>query len=385
MHPDTDAPIYLDHHATTPLLPEVVEAMLPYLREHFGNPSSGHAYGLRARAAVEQARAQVADLLGAAPEEIVFTSGGTEACNLAIRGGVGALGPRRVHVITSQIEHPAVDRPLARLETEGHAVTRLPVDPEGLVSAEVVGAVLRRDTALVSLMLANNETGALQPVGAVAAAARGTGVLVHTDASQAVGKVPVRVDALGVDLLSVAGHKLYAPKGVGALYVRRGTRIRPLLLGAGHERGLRPGTESVASLVGLGVACAVAARDLVAEAARVVALRDRLWERLRAAVPGLRWNGPTDPARILPGALHVSFPGVRGAAVLAGAPEVAATTGAACHEGSEQPSAVLTAMGIPRDEALGAVRLSLGRGTTAADVDRAADALVRSWTALPRD
>ena len=370
-------PIYLDHNATTPLRSEVVDAMLPYLREHFGNPSSGHVYGQRAHRAIERARAQVAALLGAAAPEIVFTSGGTEANNLAIRGAA-ALSERR-GLLTSAVEHPATAQPLRALAARGWTVTALPVDATGRLVPGAEGAV-DDDTALVTVMHANNETGTLQPVAALAAAARARGALSHTDAAQSVGKVPVRVDELGVDLLSVAGHKLYAPKGVGALYVRSGVTLPPLLLGAGHEGGLRPGTENVASIVGLGEACRLAGEALTSEAGRLRALRDRLHARLAEGAPGLALNG--HPSLRLPNTLNVRFPGVSGNAVLAAAPEVAASTGSACHDHGESPSAVLLAQGLSPAEALGAVRLTLGHGTTEADVDAAARALIRAFRRL---
>lgn len=371
----TEVPIYLDYNATTPVLPEVVDAMLPYLRDHFGNPSSGHALGRRARSAVDEARAQVAALIGAQADEVTFTSGGTESNNLAIRGSVEATGTR--HVVTSVVEHPATERPCQWLEARGVAITRLGVDHYGRVATADADAAIRPGTGLVTVMHSNNEVGTLQPIAELAALAARHGALVHTDAAQSVGKVPVHVDELRVDLLSIAGHKLYAPKGVGALYVRRGTPLRPVLLGAGHERGVRPGTENVASIVGLGVAAAVASATLDAEAARVRALRERLWEALRAGVPGLALNG--EPERRLPNTLNVRFPGASGAAILASAPQVAAATGSACHDGDEVASAVVLAMGVPREDALGSVRLSLGRGTRAEDVDSAAAALVRAW------
>lgn len=374
-------PIYLDHNATTPLLPEVVDAMQPYLREHFGNPSSAHAYGRRAREAVEQARARVAALLGARAEEIIFVAHGTEANNLAIRGGAAAL-PEKRHVVTSVIEHPATTEPCRELEKHGMRVTWLPVDEHGRVRVSEAVAALRGDTALVTLMHANNETGVLQPIAELAREARGRGVLVHTDAAQSVGKLPLSVGALGVDLLTVVGHKFGAPKGVGALYVRQGTPLRPVLLGAGHERGLRPGTENVASLVGLGVACEVALHTVEEEAKRVRALRDELWERLRARIPGLALNG--HPEERLPNTLNVRFPGVSGSALLAATPEVAASTGSACHAGEESASSVLTAMGVEPRAALGSVRLSLGRTTTREDVRVAADALAEAWGRLAR-
>jgi cysteine desulfurase len=371
-------PIYLDHNATTPLLPEVVDAMLPFLREHFGNPSSSHIYGVRARSAVERARGQVAAAIGCDADEIVFTSGGTEANNLAIRGVVEAVEHARV--VTTLIEHPATARPCAWLEEHGRGVTRIGVDPDGRARLDEARAAIDRRTTLVTVMHSNNETGVLQPVAELARLSHAAGARVHTDAAQSVGKVPVRVRELDVDLLSIAGHKLYAPKGVGALYVRRGTKLAPLVLGAGHERGLRPGTENVASIVGLGVACEAVTRDLEVAGARMRALRDLLWERLASGVPGLALNG--HPELRLPNTLNVRFPGASGTAVLEGAPEVAASTGSACHEGGETASAVILAMGVRPEDALGSVRLTLGRGTTEEDVLRAAEALVRSWKQL---
>ena len=369
-------PIYLDHNATTPLLPEVVEAMLPYLREHFGNPSSAHVYGARARDAVARAREQVAALLGCDPDEVVFTSGGTEANNLAIRGATEAREDR-ARVVTTVIEHPATARPCEWLERHGRSVTRIGVDSDGRARPEELRAALDGHTALVTVIHSNNETGVLQPVVDFAELAHAVGAVVHTDAAQSLGKLSVRVRELGVDLLSVAGHKLYAPKGVGALYVKRGTSLVPFALGAGHEGGLRPGTENVASIVGLGIACDVAARDLELVAARIRSLRDALWERLLASIPELALNGHYELR--LPNTLNVRFPRASGGAVLAGAPEVAASTGSACHEGHESASAVILAMGVPHEAALGSVRLTLGRSTTKDHVTRAADALVRSW------
>ncbi len=370
-------PIYLDHNATTPLLPEVVDAMLPFLREHFGNPSSGHVYGVRAAAAVERAREHVALLLGCEPHELLFTSGGTEANNLAIRGVMEAQSGTRTKIVTSSIEHPATSRPCDWLERHGHVVARVPVDADGRVNLDAAGAAIDAATGIVTVMHSNNETGVLQPIAELAALAHAAGALLHTDAAQSVGKLAVRVRELGADLASLAGHKLYAPKGVGALYVKRGTPIAPFALGAGHEHGLRPGTENVASIVGLGVACAAAARDLEATEARTRALRDELWQRLAAAIDGLALNGHRELR--LPNTLNVRFPNASGTAVLAGAPEIAASTGSACHAGHESASAVIVAMGVRPEDALGSVRLTLGRSTTADDVARASDALVRSW------
>lgn len=374
----TTDPIYLDHNATTPLLPEVVEAMLPYLREHFGNPSSGHAYGIRARNAVARAREQVAASLGCDAEEILFTSGGTEANNLAIRGVLESA--ERQHIVTTRIEHPATARPCEWLEGQGHLVTRLGVDGDGRARLDEGRDAIDRDTALVTVMHSNNETGVLQPVAELARLAHAAGARLHTDAAQSVGKVPVRVRELNVDLLSVAGHKLYAPKGVGALYVKRGTPLAPLVLGASHEHGLRPGTENVASIVGLGVACERVTRDLAGNAARMKALRDLLWQQLASGVPGLTLNGHRELR--LPNTLNVRFPRASGTALLEGAPEVAASTGSACHEGQESASAVILAMGVKPEDAVGSVRLTLGRSTTEEQVGRAAQALVRAWRRL---
>jgi len=377
-------PVYLDYNATTPIDPAVVEAMLPYLAEHFGNPSSNHVYGRRARQAVEAAREEVAALIGAHADEVVFTGSATEANNLALQGVARALRAARRHVITSAIEHPAVAAPCRRLGEDGWGVTVLPVDGEGRVDADTAAAALRPDTALVSVMHASNETGAIQPVAAIAGLARQRGVLVHSDAAQSVGKLRVQVDDLGVDLLTLAGHKFYAPKGVGALYVRRGTPLSPILLGADHERGLRPGTENVALIVALGVAARLARERGTAAGEHLRRLRNRLHALLRDGVPGLVLNGPVEER--LPNTLHVSFPGVSGRALLAAVEgEVAASVGSACHSEGNAVSGVLMAMGIGSERALGAVRLSVGLPTTEEDIDHAAGALVAAWGGLVGD
>jgi cysteine desulfurase len=362
-------PVYLDHNATTPVAPEVLDAMLPYLRDHYGNPSSDHPIGRRAAAAVDQARGRVAALIGAEPGEIVFTSGGTESNNLAIRGTASVAEPTRRRMVTTVVEHPATTAPLAHLETKGWTITRLPVTRAGTVDAAVAAAELGPDVALVTMMLAQNETGAILPVGDVATQAHKTGAVVHTDAAQAIGKIDVNVNDLDVDLLSIAGHKCYAPKGVGALYRRAGTPLGPVLLGAGQEGGVRPGTENVASIVGLGAACELAGRRLAADGPRLVMLRDTLWEQLRDAIPALVRHTPQNS---LPNTLMVSFPDVLGRAVLAASPGLAASTGSACHAGQDTPAATLLAMGSTPQVALGAVRLSLGRTTTATDISTAA-------------
>ena len=372
-------PVYLDHNATTPVLPEVVDAMLPYLRQHFGNPSSAHLYGNRTHAAVETARKQVAALVGCDSAEITFTSGGTEANNLAINGVV-ATRPERTHIVTSVVEHPATEMPCAYLESQGYAISRVPVDETGMIELDLLASVLRDDTALVSIMHANSETGTLQPIREIASAAHKHGALVHSDAAQTTGKISFGVDKLGVDLLSIVGHKMYAPKGIGALYIRSGTAIAPQLLGGGHEQGLRSGTENVPYIVGLGKACEIARADGDEVNERIRNLRDQLWESLNDAIPGLTLNG--HPVLRLPNTLNVRFPGVSGNAVLANAPEIAASTGSACHTEDASASAVIRAMGLSESEALGSVRLTLGRGTTDGDVRTAASALVRAFKAV---
>jgi cysteine desulfurase len=377
-------PIYLDYNATTPIDPAVLDAMLPYLREHYGNPSSTHAYGKRAHDAVEQARRQVAELLNAEPDEIVFTGGGSEASNFAIKGavfvrmtGLFARWRDAPHVVISAVEHPATTQPCDFLKRLGCAVTVVPVDRQGCVDPEAVRRAITKRTALVSVMHSNNEVGTFQPIKEIAALTRARGVLLHTDAAQSVGKVPLDVNDLGVDLLTVAGHKLYAPKGVGALYVRRGVRLEPFLHGAGHEGGRRAGTENVPYLAALGAACAIARKALPEEAGRLRRLRDRLWERLRAGL-GDRVSLNGHPEKRLPNTLNVNVAGCVGAELLEKTPAVAASTGSACHEGKVTQSAVLCAMGVPPELGRGALRLTVGRFTTEEQIDRAADALVRS-------
>ncbi len=369
--------IYLDHNATTPVAPEVLDAMLPYLRDQYGNPSSDHPPGRRAAAAVGQARARVAALVGADPGDIVFTSGGTESNNLAIRGTAAASAPGRRRIITTVLEHPATTAPCEHLETQGWTITRLPSNRTGSIDTATAAAALGLDVALVTMMLAQNETGAILPVADIAAHAHRAGAVVHTDAAQAIGKINVDVNDLDVDLLSIAGHKCYAPQGIGALYQRPGTPLKPLLRGAGQERGLRPGTENVAGIVGLGAACDMARTHLATETERLAGLRNSLWQMLNAAIPGLVRHTPEVS---LPGTLTVSFRGITGRAVLAHAPGLAASTGSACHSGHDTPSATLLAMGVTHATALGAVRLSLGRATTATDIATAATILATAHT-----
>lgn len=376
-------PIYLDYNATTPVAPDVLDAMLPWLRGEYGNPSSTHACGRRAAQAVARARGQVAELIGANAPEIVFTGCATEANNLALLGVARALGVENRHLVVSAIEHPAVMAPALRLRDQGWALTVLPVDTFGRISLDHLAAALRSDTALVSVMHANNEVGTLQPIREIARITRERGILLHTDAAQSAGKLPLDVDELGVDLLTLAGHKFYAPKGVGALYVRTGTSIRPVLHGAEQEHGLRPGTENVAGIVALGAAAALARHSLPAAADRLRALRDHLHRCLLAAVPDLRLNG--HPEERLPNTLHVSFPGVSGRALLGEAADVvAASVGSACHSEHDAVSGVLAAMGADAERAAGAVRLSVGRGTTLDEVERAADALACAWRQMHR-
>ena len=381
-------PIYLDHNATTPVAPEVLDAMLPYFRERFGNPSSNHRFGAEAKEGLEKAREEVAGLIAAEPEQILFTSGGTEASQVALLGAAAALRDRRpdgglLRIVSFLLEHPATLEPLALLERGGDRVVLVPADPNGVVRIDRFLAEWTAEPApdLASLMHAHNETGAIQPVERVGEASRRAGGLFHVDAAQSIGKIPVDVGRIGCDLLSIAGHKLYAPKGVGALFVRDRRAIRPLQPGGGQEGGLRGGTPNVAGAVGLGAACRLAARRLAEGATqRLAGLRDSLWQRLDAAIPGLVRT--TGPAPTLPNTLHLRFPRVTGNALLAATPEIAASTGSACHAGSDRPPAGIVALGVPEEEALGSVRLSLGHGSTEEDLAAAAAALIRSWNSL---
>jgi cysteine desulfurase len=382
-------PIYLDYNATTPLDPAVVEAMLPYLNEHYGNPSSAHGLGKTAHQAVERARQQAAALMGAQADEIVFTGGGTEASNYALKGSVfiklrGWFGrwARGAHLIISAVEHPATVQPCEFLKRLGCRVTVVPVDGQGLVDPDAVGKAMQRGTTLVSIMHSNNEVGTLQPIKEIAALTRRHGVLLHTDAAQSLGKVAVDVNDLGVDLLTVAGHKLYAPKGVGILFIRRGVKLEPLLHGAGHESGRRAGTENVPYLVALGTACELARRGLPEATNKLRALRDRLWQRLQAGL-GERVVLNGHPEKRLPNTLNASFIGHVGSELLEKVPEIAASTGSACHEGKISQSPVLCAMGVPPKIGQGALRLTVGRFTTEEQVDRAAEFLIRAAKGEP--
>ncbi|MBI3409759.1 MAG: cysteine desulfurase [Planctomycetes bacterium] len=380
-------PIYLDYNATTPIDPAVVDKMLPYLKDHFGNPSSTHCYGRNAHEAVDRARQQVSALLGAQPDEIIFTSGGTEASNHAIKGAAFAKmqgifgrlfgGLRGVHIITSAIEHPATLQPCDFLRRLGCKITILPVDGHGLVDPGDVRKAITGTTTLVSIMHANNEVGTLQPIREIAKITRERGVLFHTDAAQSVGKLPVDVNDLGIDLLSVAGHKVYAPKGIGALYVRGGVKLESFMHGAGHEGGRRAGTENVPYAVGLGTACEIAGRNLDQTTRHLRELRDRLWNHLQVGLGGkVVLNGHPDLR--LPNTLNVNFVGHVGAEFLQKVPEIAASTGSACHEGQISQSPVLCAMRVPPEIGQGAVRLTVGRFTTEDEIDRAGAILVKT-------
>jgi cysteine desulfurase len=378
MMPIVTKPVYLDNNATTPVDPDVLNAMLPYLGDEFGNPSSAHALGRRARDAVENARAEVASLIGARPDEILFVSGGTEASNIAIRG-IAAKRPRGA-IVTTAIEHPATEACCAFLESQGRKVTWIAPNTDAVVDAEKFIAAIDEDTALATIIHAQNETGTLQPVADISAAARKRGAAIHADAAQSAGKIAVNVDELGVDLLSIAGHKLYAPKGIGALYIRRGIELPPLLLGAGQEHGRRPGTENVAYIVALGAACKIAKAHLQTGLHDLRKLADQLYAGLEREIPGIRLVG--HPVQRLPNTLNVLFPGVSGRRLLECCPGVLASNGSACHADSEEPSAILTALGIPPHEALGSVRLSLGRQSSRAELEIAASRLVAAWRDL---
>ena len=359
--------IYLDFNASTPIAPEVAEAMKPFLSQHFGNPSSQHWAGIPAKGAIEHARGQVADLLGCSPDEIGFTSGGSESNNHAIKGVFFALRGKGNHIITTQIEHPAVHNPCRFLEKLGAKVTYVPVDRYGRVDHQDIRKALTSRTILITVMHANNEVGTMQPIEEISKIAREHGVIFHTDAAQSVGKISTKVDDLGVDLLSVAGHKLYAPKGVGALYIRGRTPIEPLIHGANHETGRRAGTENILLIVGLGKACEIAKKYLTDDTIRN--LRDRFWKLLQDHFGDeISLNG--HPVHRLPNTLNISFVGKPGGEILSRLDGVAASTGAACHSGSVELSPVLKAMGIPARVGMGAIRFSLGRTTTLQELER---------------
>jgi len=361
--------IYLDYNATTPIDPRVAEAMLPYLHGLYGNPSSGHSFGQEARRGVDAARGQVADLLGCQAEDLIFTSGGTEANNHAIKGVAFAHRNRGNHIITSSIEHPAVTEVCRYLEGQGFRVTYLPVDDTGLVEVGQLESALTGETVLVTIMHANNEVGSIQPIAEIAEASHRRGALVHADCAQSVGKIPVKVGELGVDLLSVAGHKLYAPKGIGALYIKPGVQLEKFMHGASHEQNRRAGTENVIEMVGLGMACQLIEENLSVYAGHMREMRDSLEQGLSATGADLRING--HPKRRLPNTSSVSFRGVEADRILASLPTVAASAGAACHSDQVEVSHVLAAMGVPTEYAMGTLRFSVGRFTTSEEIERA--------------
>ena len=367
--------VYLDYAATTPVAPEVLEAMLPYFHDSPGNPSAIYAEGQRARQAVEEARTAVGRLINARPDEIIFLSGGTEADNMAISGTVSQSVHKPAHVITTAVEHHAVLETCHHLGQQEVRITVLPVDTEGFVDPRAVQAAIEPETVLVSVIMANNEIGTIQDIAAIAAITRQAGIYLHTDAVQSFGRVPVDVQSLGVDMLSISAHKLYGPKGTGALYIRKGTRLAPLLYGGGQERGKRSGTENVPGIVGLGKAAELAGISMDGEITRLAKLRDRLISGVLDKVPGSRLNGHA--VQRLPNNASFSFDGVEGESVclnldLAG---IAASPGSACSSTSTAPSHVLSALGLPQQQAFGSLRLSLGRWTTDADIDRVLEVL----------
>jgi cysteine desulfurase len=359
--------IYLDYNASTPVAPQVLDAMLPYLKNTYGNPSSSHSFGVACRAGIEQARERVAQVLGCKASEIIFTSGATESNNMVIKGVAKAAGKGK-HFITSQIEHPAVLEPCRHLERFGYSVTYLPVDRTGLVNPDDLAKAITPNTVLVTIMHSNNEVGTIQNIKELSRIASSRGVLFHTDAAQSVGKVRVNVDDLGVDFLTIAGHKFYAPKGIGALYIKSGRKLQPLLHGAGHERGLRPGTENTAFIVGLGMACMIAAEIIKTEGARQAGLGKRLYDGLKQQGLNVQLNG--HPEQKLPNTWNLSFMGFTAVQVMGAlGKDIAVSPGAACHGDSVTASHVLVAMGVPPEQSRGAIRFSLGRETTEAEVD----------------
>jgi cysteine desulfurase len=367
-------PIYLDYNASTPVDPRVLDEMLPYLKERYGNPSSTHSFGAACRAGIEQARERLAALLGCEASEIIFTSGATESNNMVIKGLAKAAGKGK-HFITSRIEHPAVLEPCRHLERFGYRVTYLPVDRFGMVDPADLKRAITPDTALVTIMHSNNEVGTIQEIRDLARIASSNGVPFHTDAAQSVGKIRVKVDDLGVDFLTVAGHKFYAPKGIGALYIKSGCTLPPLLHGAGHERGLRPGTENAAFIVGLGEAALIATPILESEGSRQSWLGRKLFDGLKRAGLNVHLNG--HPEKKLPNTWNISFAEWNAVSVMAALTGVAVSPGAACHGDLVEPSHVLSAMGMDQALARGAIRFSLGRETTEVEIDRVIDTLAK--------
>ena len=373
MNFNSKKPVYLDYNATTPHHPEVISAMRPFLEEHFGNPSSSHWYGTQTKDAVEKARGRVASLLGARPGECVFTSGGTESNNFAIKGAALANQGRGNHIITTQIEHPAVTEVCGFLEGHGFEISYIPVDEHGMVRVSEIEKAITPETILITVMHANNEVGTIQPIKQISQIARDRGIIMHTDAAQSVGKIPTDVDDLGVDLLSVAGHKLYAPKGIGALYVRPGIQLNKFMHGADHEQGRRAGTENVLEIAGLGKASEIAKRDIEKNTRHTRAMRQRLYDGLKESLQAIRLNGYADD-NCLPNTLSLSFRGVDAEELLSNIKDdLAASAGAACHSGGIEISTVLKAMNVPVEWARGTVRFSTGTMTTEGEIDKAID------------
>ncbi|PID93346.1 MAG: selenide, water dikinase SelD [Bacteroidetes bacterium] len=384
MNKQTVTPIYLDYNATTPIDPEVAEAMRPFLQSYFGNPSSSHAYGITTRKAIEKAREQVAKLINASPSEIIFTSGGTESNNYALKGVALANRHKGNHLITSSIEHPAIFEVCKYLERNGFRVTYLPVDTHGIISIKELKRAIEKETILITIMHANNETGSIQPIEEIGKIAKERGILFHTDAAQSLGKIEADVESLKVDLLSIAGHKLYAPKGIGALYIRNGVTLEKLIHGANHEQNLRAGTENVLEIVGLGKAAEIAHRDLAQNAAHYMQQRDALHQAIMAAIPEVKLNG--HPTLRLPNTLSLSFPGVEANTLISRLETVAASAGAACHTESIDVSAVLEAMKIPIRYAMGTIRFSTGRSNTPEEIRQAAKTIVETaQTLMPKE
>ena len=374
-------PIYLDYNATTPHAPEVIAAMRPYLEGHFGNPSSSHRYGRIAGEAVERARKQVADFLNCLPEEIIFTSGGTESNNHAIKGVAFANSKRGNHIITSRVEHPAVTEVCKFLEATGFHVACIPVDRSGMIEPADVEKAITDKTILITVMHANNEVGTIQPIEEISVIARKKGILLHTDAAQSVGKIPADVKLLGIDLLSVAGHKLYAPKGIGALYIRKGVNVSKFMHGAGQEGGLRAGTENVLEIVGVGMACEIADRDLDKNRLHMQTMRDMLYTGLKERINDVSLNG--HPEKRLPNTLSLSFKGISANMLISKIQDfVAVSAGAACHSGGEKISSVLEAMEIPFEWARGTVRFSTGKMTTEEDIRKTINIVADAVTSL---
>jgi len=368
--------IYLDYNATTPIDPEVAKTMRPYLDQYFGNPSSSHLFGIQTRKAVEKARIQIAEMLNCFTDEIIFTSGGTESNNYAIKGIAFVNRAKGNHIITSSIEHPAVIEVCRFLETEGYAVTYLPVDEFGLINIEDLKKAIKPQTILISIMHANNEVGTIQPISEIAQIAKENNVYLHTDAAQSMGKIPVKVNDLGIDLLSIAGHKLYAPKGVGAIYIRRGTKLAKLMHGADHEQNLRAGTENVLEIVGLGKACEIADRDISDNMIHLKKMRDKLYNGILDKFPKIKLNG--HPEKRLPNTLSISFQNLEVNQILSEMEGIAASAGAACHSDSIKVSTVLSAMKVPLDFAMGTIRFSTGKMTTEDEIENTIDTITKT-------